>query len=164
MSVLMVLQRILFFTRKKSSPQCISGFLCLHVKRCDSGFWTLQTSTKSKYSLFAFSVFLPVIQTSDISCNLIFKSGYISKCMIEKITSFKLVYSDHIFSVFWTGSHYLPQIQTKKQTMSIKCFRLNLRLALIKGSLTCKERGLFPQGRLPYIDMTGIKYILSITF
>lgn len=51
--------------------------------------------------------------------------------MIEKNASFKLFYSDHILSVFWTGSHYLPEVQTKKQTMSVKCFRLNLRLALI---------------------------------
>ena len=33
---------------EKKSLQCISGFLCLHVKRRNSGFWTLQTSIKSK--------------------------------------------------------------------------------------------------------------------
>ena len=38
---------IQWLTRKKSSLQCISRFLCLHVKRRNPGFWTLQTSVKS---------------------------------------------------------------------------------------------------------------------
>ena len=49
-SASIVLHKVLWFTRKKSSLQCTTGFLCRHVNPETSGFNTLQASTKSRLS------------------------------------------------------------------------------------------------------------------
>ena len=50
MSASEVLQKVLWFTRKKSSLQWTSGVLRRHVNLEESGFNTLQASIKSKLS------------------------------------------------------------------------------------------------------------------
>ena len=50
MSASEVLQKVLSFTRKKSSLQWTSGVLRRHVNLEESGFNTLQASIKSKLS------------------------------------------------------------------------------------------------------------------